>query len=153
MLSKNIHASPALCSWEKLHTQGFTKHNSSKWNSTVFPHRLPNPFLPQMRDLLFRLIKIRTLLPELFKNAKFPSRLHGEGKSRKDVVFFYNVTIKARLSTLGVKGRVLAYEMAFQNTELIRRDSKLSKCPTVELDYEVQGKHRVNQHFKARLEL
>lgn len=49
-----------------------TIHQSG--TALFFPRRLPNPFLPQMRDLLFRLIKIRTLLPELFKNAKFPSR-------------------------------------------------------------------------------
>lgn len=82
-----------------------------------------------------------------------PHRVHGEGKSHGDAVFFHNVTITARVSTLRVEDRALASEPALGNTELIRADSKLSVHLTAELNYKVQGKQWVNQHFKKRLKL
>lgn len=92
MLSKNIHASPALCSSEELHTRGFTKHNSSKWNSSVFLPAFLIPLLPQMRDLLFRLIKIRTFFFCRSYLRMQSCRRRVQEKNPPEM-FFHNVTI------------------------------------------------------------
>ncbi len=156
MLSKNIHASPALCSSEELHSQGFTKHNSSKWNSSVFLPAFLIPFCRRWEICCSDSLRLERFCQSYLRmqsSRRRPHRVHGEGKSQGDAVFFHNVTITARISTLCVEDWALASEPALRNTELIRTDSKLSMCLTAELNYKVQGKQWVNQHFKKQLKL